>query len=74
MAICAYNLWKSAYEKLPEEYFEDEDFHDQHDITHIRYRSYLHAASKYLASTHNTYLRDSELYDIYFSVSFFIKN
>lgn len=66
MALCAYHLWNKAYSELPEDYFEEEEY-DRFDITHLRYQKYLRAATKYLAEAHHTYLRDSEIFEIYFS-------
>lgn len=67
MAICAYNLWKSSRDNLPEEYLEDGE-RDENDLRIIRYEKHMRHATKYLSEAHKTYLRDPELLLIYCDV------
>lgn len=71
MAICSYHLWKKAKDRLPESYFDDVDDRDQYDLNIIQYEKRTPIASRYLSQAHSTYLRDAELLDIYFDVSYF---
>ncbi|CEP17810.1 hypothetical protein [Parasitella parasitica] len=64
MAICAYSLWKISKEKLPETYFQDEEY-DVDDFAVSRYEKLTRTTSKYLAETHKLYKLDVEILDMY---------
>ncbi|KAI7882122.1 uncharacterized protein EV154DRAFT_40031 [Mucor mucedo] len=67
MAICCYNLWKSARNNLPEEYLEDGE-RNENDLRIIRYEKHLRFAARYLSEAHKTYSGDPELLLIYYDV------
>lgn len=75
MALCSYQLWKQAREKLSENYLQDEEEglmdqeEYQYDVNIKKYTKYTRSTQKLLADAHRTYLRDVELLKMYIDVS-----
>lgn len=71
MGIVAYRQWEQTRNKVPAEYFdEDEDniVKEDEELMSL-YKRHVEAANKYLSATFKAYMTDVEIVELYYNVS-----